>query len=408
MSGPASKKEDVLTLSLFKPLFVLMNDPVTLDGVMEFLTGEALQDERIQEHDIEQMRAPDVVIRTNRRKVLVEVKLDSEFTKSQLDRYLELHPDHQIVALGRSLKRPDCVPKDLVNYVSWPQFRNRLKAMAEESENTIVVPGLNSIADEIKQRVELFDGFPSVELDIVSMQQASSAAAGFFRQVCDWFKQTAASASSEKAKISRRAKRPETVPILEECFSICLRSGTKQIGALIVELDLGVPWTIRVGLRLSTQHRTDALEELAHKAMKTAVMKRVLKPFCGYSMSLMTVDDATYLRDGGELVSPAPKGSFPVLCITAVLDTMTTTNLSTARNFSVLSSGRVGSRFWGNCFAASNLIVRDTTQDNCVTHCDLTRPISIRVNCVQGPSHIATRTLGVLHHLGIAATIQMP
>ena len=285
----AETGEVKLTEDVFKTLNVLFGEPLILGAVVKFFTGEEIEgDERVIGTKVSAMRYPDVIIETTHRKFCVEVKLGASFHKDQLESYCAEHGAENVKALGVPHATPKAVSDAGVDYKNWSDFRQMLLNLREQvGEN--LVHGLTEAADAIKHQVGIFDSFseaPNQE-QIEAVRQANIAAALFFRALKGW-----AIAQLPQQKISARLQRGRHTPVVDHWFGLHLQEG---LGSALVDLRLGIPWTVCVGVRLpkgKSPDYYDSVREAAEKRFPRTKYKYESTRVCGLTKGISMLDGA--------------------------------------------------------------------------------------------------------------------
>ena len=325
------KSEDRLTLEVFSQLSSLLYHPEVFQALFRFLLDTDPEDgEKFQGLAVRDENGPDVVITTSSRQVVIEVKLGSSFTEQQLQRYVSSFPESPVIALGKSLRKPPQVARvPDVAYRSWPDFRKAVLELTHRladlgGGNPPTAAALAGLAMTIQDRVGLFSGFPDIQIEGDSIQPAFEAAGAFFGGISDW-------AGSNDCKIERwgTSIRPRVQPAFDSVFGIRMTARSGQSRALLVQLSLGTPWRLRLGMRIQKPQgfkdegkREKYLALATEKAQKSHSLKAALRSeaFGEAVVSVVAIDDDHGF--GGTLnESFDPDEAYPALSIELPVET---------------------------------------------------------------------------------------
>ncbi len=254
--------ENELTQKIFQLIDLVLLDQMFFDKFIAFLGIDKIEGERyLWELKINPTNGPDVIIKTNKRRIVIEIKLNAPFNKEQLEKYWrELDEVDVLVALGSNPSTPSAVSESKVHkYITWTKLWECLNH-ENDSMSEVTRTQLKRIADRIKDGAGIFDGFPKITNpdSLSEFLKCADSIKDFFGTLKDRLPQ------DMNIEFQNRFYRQQYGPVFEKIFGLWLtwvirgkRKNKTSPGAIFVDVKFGDPWLIGVGIRLNKKKQFD-------------------------------------------------------------------------------------------------------------------------------------------------------
>jgi len=308
------RNEDELCLRVFDALDIGLVELEVLGKLVDFFcSAEVEEDEKFEKMEINKSGGPDVIIHTDRRKIVIEAKLDSPFSREQLEKYkdeygIKYKDEYRegklhFVAIGRPLSPAPIRQVKEINYKTWFDLQDFLKKKVEESLTGSAERALQKAGNIIRDTIGVFEGFPP-HVDKIDAGLIESV----IKSERDLIQQLEYSLNSEKRtyQFQRRFKRGEIEPIMETCFALEIhrKNGRKSPRTMLLEFALGPPFTIYLGIKLPQK-----AVQLAGKSLEAAKNYAPMKELSGQCKDVLSepkiiLPDVNGQLSSGEIIDP--------------------------------------------------------------------------------------------------------